>query len=138
MVRVAAIVCLSSSYAGIFQGTGMLDRIRTQVMALSKKTGPFGALALVSAAAAVTACNQTLAIMVTWELGRTLMENREEMALAMEDSVVVMAALVPWSIACAVPLESVGAPASAIPAAVYLWFLPLWHWGMTTLGHRLF
>ncbi|WP_363142994.1 Na+/H+ antiporter NhaC family protein [uncultured Dialister sp.] len=127
MVKVAAIVCLSSSYAGIFQGTGMLERIREMVKLLSKKVGPFGTLVLVSASAVVTACNQTLAIMVTWELGKPLMEDREEMALAMEDSVVVMAALVPWSIACAVPLESVGAPMSAIPAAVYLWLLPLWH-----------
>lgn len=136
MVKVAAIVCLSSSFAGIFQGTGMLDRIRDKIMDLSERAGPFGALVLVSAAAAVTACNQTLAIMVTWELGKPLMEDREEIALAMEDSVVVMAALVPWSIACAMPLESVGAPAAAIPAAIYLWLLPLWHWGMEASGHR--
>lgn len=138
MARVAAIVCLSSSYAGIFQGTGMLDRIQKKVVELSGRTGSFGMMTLVSMAAAAAACNQTLAIMVTWELGKQLCKDREELALAMEDSVVVIAALVPWSIACAVPLETVGAPASAVPAAVYLWILPLWHWGVAAMGHRSF
>ena len=39
---------------------------------------------------------------------------------------VVTAPLIPWSIACAVPLAAVGAPAGAVFFACYLYLLPLW------------
>ena len=38
----------------------------------------------------------------------------------------VIAPLIPWSIAGAVPLASLGAPTAAILAACYLYLIPLW------------
>ena len=46
--------------------------------------------------------------------------------LDMENSVIVLAGLVPWCIASSVPLAMLGAGASSLPAAVYLWLVPLW------------
>lgn len=37
------------------------------------------------------------------ELCQSLYEDKEEMALALEDTTIVLAALVPWSVAAAVP-----------------------------------
>ena len=37
MVKVGAIVCISSSYSGIFQETGILDGIQKMVIALADK-----------------------------------------------------------------------------------------------------
>lgn len=38
----------------------------------------------------------------------------------------VIAPLIPWSIAGAVPLAAIGAPTSSVCAACYLYLLPLW------------
>ena len=64
--------------------------------------------------------------MLTNQLCRDLEPDDERMALHLEDSAVVVAPLVPWSIACAVPLTAVGAPSSAILFACFLYLLPLW------------
>lgn len=50
------------------------------------------------------------------------------MMMALEDTVIVSAALIPWCIAAAVPLAAVSAPVSSLAAAVYLYVQPLWSW----------
>ena len=124
MLRVIAIICISSTYSGIFQGTGLLDGLRAQVARLGGRFSPFAAMLLTSAAASMIACNQTLAIMLTHQLCDEL-ETGEGQAIDMEDTVVVVAPLVPWSIASAVPLQTVGAPMTGILFAVFLYALPL-------------
>ena len=48
------------------------------------------------------------------------------MAISLENSVIVIAPLIPWSIAGSVPLAILGAPTSSLLAAFYLFLLPLW------------
>ena len=81
---------------------------------------------LTSALSGIIACNQTLTIMLTSQLCGSLMKDRHNFALGLADTAVVVAPLVPWSIAGAVPLASVGAPLSGIWFACYLYFLPVW------------
>lgn len=50
------------------------------------------------------------------------------MALTLEDTTIVLAAVLPWSIAAAVPLATLGASSWGITAAVYLFLQPLWSW----------
>ena len=126
MVRVGAIVCLSSSYAGIFEGTGLLTGVQSAIARLGRRTFPFLATVLTAALTSMVACNQTLAIMLTQQLCGELEPDKETFALDLEDSVVVISPLVPWSIASAVPLATVGAPTAAVAAACYLYFLPAW------------
>ena len=125
MLRVGAIVCLSSSYSGIFEKTGILDGIQTTVESLAQKTFPFLAILLTSAAASAIACNQTLAIMLTQQLCARTERDKERFANDLEDSVVILAPMIPWSIAGAVPLTAVGAPQSSILFAFFLYLLPL-------------
>ena len=125
MLKVAAIVCLSSSYSGIFEGTGLLSGLRGGVARLSALLTPFGGALVTSLAAGMVACNQTLAIMLTHQLCQEVIPDEREMAITLEDTVVVISPLIPWSIAGAVPLETVGAPLSSILAACYLYLLPL-------------
>ena len=71
-------------------------------------------------------CNQTLAIMMAHQLSRKLNQSAADHALDIEDSVVLVAGLVPWSIAGGVPLASMGAPLSSMALAVFLYAVPLW------------
>ena len=127
MLRVLLIVCLSSGYAGIFGLTGMLDNIRTMLLKLSRILSPYGCVLVTAVVTAVIACNQTLTIMLTHQLCTEAEPDAGKMALYLEDSAVVIPPLIPWSIACAVTLASVSAPAESVGAAVYLYLLVIWN-----------
>ena len=126
MLRVGAIVCLSSSYSVLFQRTGLLDRVKAAIGRLCRRTSPFFAMLITSALAGLVACNQSLTILLVHQLCRELRPDPSDMALDLEDTAVVVAPLIPWSIACAMPLSAVGAPAVSVFFACYLYLLPLW------------
>ena len=127
MIRVAVIVCLSSSYAGIFKGTRMLDSLKAQIASLGSKMSAFGGVLLVSVVTSAISCNQTLSIMLTNQLCEDLMPDTRQRAIALEDAPELIAPLIPWSIAGAVPLATIGADSICLLAACYLYLVPLWH-----------
>ena len=126
MVRTAVIVGLSSSFSGIFEGTGLLNSMKKYVVKISEKVTPFGATFLIAIVTAMVACNQTLAAILSHQLCRDVEPDEKKMAIYLEDTVIVIAPLIPWSIAGAVPLATVGAPMGSILFACYLYILPLW------------
>ena len=125
MFRVFCIVCLSSAYAGIFRKTGLLDGETRLLRQLAARTNPYAAMFLTSIPASMIGCNQTLAVMLTHQLCGGLYEDRNALALDLENSAILIAPLVPWSIAGGAPLLAIGAPHSAILFAFYLCLLPL-------------
>ena len=126
MIKVAAIVCFSSSYSGIFKKTGLLNKIQNTILTFCKKTTPYTAVFVTSIFTGMLACNQTLSIMLSHQLCKQTEPNPETMANHLEDSAVIIAPLIPWSIAGAVPLATVGAPTAALCFACFLYILPLW------------
>lgn len=68
MVNVSLVVCLSSSFSGLFDGTGLLDGVRGLVEGLARRVSPYAAVLAVSVPASMVACNQTLGIMLTSQL----------------------------------------------------------------------
>lgn len=126
MVKVVLIVFISSSYSGIFNKTGMLNTLKSKLEALADKTGGFTVTILVSIVTSMVSCNQTLAIILTENLCDRLNSDRQDFAIDLENSVVVIAPLIPWSIAGAVPLTSAGAPTASLLAACYLYLIPLY------------
>ena len=126
MLNVAIIVALSSSYAGIFSGTGILDSLKSQLTRLSGRIPSSLITVIVSTVSSMISCNQTLATMLTHQLCSDLYSDSRDMALALENSVIVIAPLIPWSIAGSVPLAILNAPKLSLFIAVYLFLLPLW------------
>lgn len=127
MENVLAIVVLSSTYTGIFRATGLLQGIRQGLNALARRITPYGALLCTAVLTSVITCGQSLAVILTCQLCGELIPNRSRMASALEDTAVVIPALIPWSVAAVVPLTAIGAPSAALLAACYPWLLPLWH-----------
>lgn len=125
MIKIIAIVCLSSSYFGIFNGTQMLKQIEVQIEKLAHKTTNFVTSTLVSIVAVMISCNQTLAVMLTYQLNKRLYKDDRKTASMLADTAIVIPALIPWSIASVVPLTTVGAPISSILFACYLYLLPI-------------
>lgn len=125
MVRVALIVMISSAYSGIFRKTGLLDGLCGRVTALRDKTSPYASMLLTAVLASLLACNQTLTIILTNQLCAPSQKDKEEFAINLENSAVVVAPLIPWSIAGATPLSTVGAPMTGMAFACFLYILPL-------------
>lgn len=129
MLTVMAIVCISSAYAGIFAETRMLARLQQVIEMLGHRLGACGATMITATCAAALACNQTLTIMLTHQLCGGLYgddeSERSAQAIDLEDSAVVIAPLIPWSIAGAVPLATINAPTLSLAAATFLYLLPL-------------
>ena len=128
MLPSIAIIGLSATYAGLFERTGLLLGIRHGVMVLKKWLNPFGCIWIVSFFISMVSCAQTLAVILTEQICQDQVQDKEDMMLALEDTVIVSAALIPWCIAAAVPLAAVSAPVSSLAAAVYLYLQPLWSW----------
>lgn len=127
MAKVFAIVCLSSSYAGIFNGTGLLNGPKEYLSRMGRRISPFGSILMTSVLTCMIACNQTLSTILTSQLCEDMYSDREKLAADLENSVIVIAALIPWSVACTVPLTAINAPASSLLAACYLYLLPVWN-----------
>ena len=122
MLTVMATVCISSAYAGIFAETRMLARLQQVIEMLGHRIGACGATMITATCAAALACNQTLTIMLTHQLCGGLYgddeSERSAQAIDLEDSAVVIAPLIPWSIAGAVPLATINAPTLSLAAAL--------------------
>ena len=136
MVKVFCIVCLSSCYSGMFNGTGLLVGFQGSLTRLSRKILPFGSILLTSVITVMISCNQTLAIMLTQQLCVDTEKDPETMASHLENTAVVIAPLIPWSIAGAVPLTTVGAPTACILTACYLYLLPVWNYAAAIRDYR--
>lgn len=97
---------------------------------MEKIAGKFGSFASVLTASAFTSvitCNQTLGIVCTHQLCASSVRDGSLLAAYLENTIVLMAALVPWSIALAVPLAVLNTPLTCIFASFYIYLVPLWN-----------
>jgi Na+/H+ antiporter nhaC len=136
MMNVLTIVTISSSYAGLFQTTGLLRRMCQLVADLSDNSTPFFGVLITSMFTSMVSCNQTLAIMLTNDLCENAENSSSALALDIENSAVILAPLVPWSISNISVLSAIGAPSMSLLAASFLYLLPLWTLGISLWLHR--
>ena len=127
MVKVGIIVLISSSYSGIFSHTRLLAGVKTALLRSARILTPFGTVVLTSVLSCAVSCNQSLAAILTCQMCDTLYPSREDLALALENTVIVLAPLIPWGIAGAVPVATIGAPMVCMLYAFYLYLLPVWN-----------
>ncbi|WP_253714577.1 hypothetical protein [Treponema sp. OMZ 803] len=136
MIRASIIICISSCYSGMFKGTHFFEGMQRIMRRLSNRITAFGSVLTASVFASAIACNQTLAIMLTHQVCDDLIEDKNTFASYLEDTAVVVAPLMPWSIAVSIPLASIGAPATALLSAFFLYLIPLWDLLVNIVRHR--
>lgn len=132
MIKLSAVVCIALCYAGIFRGTHMLVKISTTLSQLAQRTTPFTSVLVTAIITNMFACNQTLSISLTSELcgdfvkGKdTPSANKYKLAQFIENSCITIAPLIPWSIACIIPLEMLQVDFKPVLFAFFLYLLPL-------------
>ena len=132
MLDVVIIVILSCAYSGMFSGTGFLEPVTDQVEGLSKRIGLFATHILLAFGTCMLFCNQTVGTVLSAQLTQEEYRRRNlpamEMAANIGNSVINLAGLVPWAIACSVPLTTMGVGLAALPLAFYLYLLPACCW----------
>lgn len=129
MWKSAVIVFATGLLSGVLDGTGVLTPLQHQLEKLAGKIGLFGAMVTVSLGCGMTLCNQSIVVMMAQQmLGgvyKTEGRSREEEAVDIENSGIVLSAAIPWNIACSIPLAMLGVNAGAIPYAILLYMIPL-------------
>ena len=129
MLEIVVILLISSSYSGIFNGTGMLLSLQKKLGQACSKLGRFSVMIMLSIGAAAIFCNQTIASIVCADLLRKPYEDagasNTELAIDIENSVILIACIIPWCIGCSVPLAFFGVSATCLPYAVYMYAVPI-------------
>ncbi|MCQ2550799.1 MAG: sodium:proton antiporter [Clostridia bacterium] len=129
MLEVIGIIILSSTFSGIFAGTRMLDSVLDKIEDMIMKIGRFGTSVVISLLSVMVFCNQTIATMINKDL---LLEpyintggSNQELAIDMENSVILISGIVPWALACSVPLTFMGASYGAMEYAFFMYLVPI-------------
>lgn len=129
MIEIALILIISCAYSGIFNRTGMLNSLLEKIEKGCTKMGRLAITFFVSVASCVIFCNQTIATLMCNDLLTKPYLNtggsRQELAIDMENTVIIVVGLVPWAIACSVPLTFMGVSIGALPWACYMYLVPI-------------
>jgi len=128
MASMLLIILLSAGLSGVLRGTGFLDGFQSRLQRLGRRTNAFFAVLATSLLTGVITCSQALAVILTCQLCRPLETDSRRLASHLENTAIVIAGLIPWSMASTSALTAACAPAASIPAACYLYLIPLWNW----------
>lgn len=129
MLETCGVIILSCSYSGIFKGTDMLMDLEDKIGHAMNKTGRFIMMIVLSIITSVVFCSQTIAVMLCNDLMtkpyKVTGGSKTEMAIDIENSTILLSVMIPWNIACSVPLEMLGAGTGALMYSYFLFVLPL-------------
>ncbi|CAA7599779.1 Na+/H+ antiporter, NhaC-like, C-terminal [Acididesulfobacillus acetoxydans] len=130
MLKPSFVVFVSCAMAGIFEGTRMFGSIEAILLRAKGRFALFSYTALVSLVTAALGSNQSISLVLTDQLMKKSYASSEkgnyDLAVDLENTGEVLAALIPWNLAALVPtvtmkVSSVG----FLPYALYLYLLPL-------------
>lgn len=129
MLKVSLVVFISSGFTGIFEETNMLSTVEDTIKKPRGRAGMFFINIIVSIVTAAFGCSQVLAVILTHLLIKEgYKENgisNSELASDIENTAIVISPLIPWNIACLVPLTTLGTSFEAIIFSLYLFLLPI-------------
>ena len=136
MAELSVIVAVASTYAGLFEGTGLLAGLESTVTALARRTTPFVGVLATSVFTAVVACDQVLAIMLVRQLCDGCERASSALALDMESSVTLIPALIPWSTSCVGIVAFTGMPMASVCCAFLPMLVPAWTLALSLWQHE--
>lgn len=120
---------LAAFYTGILEGTNVLSPAQELLQRAADRFGRFPTMIPLSILASMVLCNQTIVVMIEQQLVGPIYARdgaeHEELAMDIANSGVTLAGLVPWCIACSVPLSALEVGPEAVPYACLLYLIPL-------------
>ncbi len=125
MLRPMLIILIATCYVAVFELTDFLKPLQSFLRNLT--FSDMGKGILVSALSSIVAGSQTLAVILSSILLREETDHKK-LADTLEDTSILIPAMIPWSTAFSVPAATLSASALCIPFAFYLYLVPLYAW----------
>lgn len=126
MFRASAIIIISSTYFGIFNETPILDPVKAIIKKVEKTTNLFGAMIFTGTLTSSIACNQSLSSMLTYQLTDDMYTDGYEHAIDIENTAILIPTLLPWNIAAAIPMATVGFGSVSCLYAFFAYAVPIY------------
>jgi len=129
MLNSVIMITAASIFAGLLDGTKALGKVQSWVEIMSHKCGNYFTAFIVELLLCMTLCNQSVTVLI----GKQFLEpiyktdNSQHAILAMdlENTGILISGIIPWNIACSIPLAMLGADIRSLPFALYLYLTPL-------------
>ncbi|WP_455089135.1 Na+/H+ antiporter NhaC family protein [Peptoanaerobacter stomatis] len=126
MLKPVIIVLLSSAYFGVFDKTPILKPVKMFVEKFSRRFTVFGSMIFTAIFTSAIACSQALATVLTYQLTIDIQKDKYDHALDIENTAVILPTILPWNIAAAIPLTTIGASNESILFAFFIILLPIY------------
>ncbi len=131
MLKISTVVIVSTAFAGIFEGTRTLEFIKAYLSKARTRGDLFLGTTIIGILSAAFGCTQTIAILLTHQLVEEKYQaeglDNYQLAVDLENTVVVISPLIPWNIAGLVPATVLMTDSGFIPYAFYLYLIPLFN-----------
>lgn len=131
LLKTALVVFLASSFAGIMEGTGMLNSVEEATLKADTRYKVYRNMFITSLFGSAVGCSQTFAVTFSHMLNKKSYEKNgfasSCAAVDLENTAIMTAALIPWNIALLAPMTILGTDPSCIPYLAYVYLLPLWN-----------
>lgn len=128
-LKTCLIIFLASAFGGIAEETKMLNNIENITKKANSRYTIFKNVFITSIFASIVGCSQTFAVMLTHMLNKkSYMKNGLDnscAALDLENTAIMLSALVPWNMALLAPMMILGINVSCIPYLMYIYLLPI-------------
>ncbi|MEG0134402.1 MAG: Na+/H+ antiporter NhaC family protein [Cetobacterium sp.] len=123
-------VFISCSLSGVIEKLEILNNFDKVLMSIKSRGKIFLSTLIVSLVTAALGCNQSIAVVMTNEIMGKIYEKKEipkeELAIDIENTGIVVSALIPWNIAGMIPATMMGLSGlSYIGYSFYLYLIPL-------------
>lgn len=129
MLKTSLIIFVASALAGVIEGCNLLNSVENITLKATSRFEVFRNLILTSIFASTLGCSQVFAVMLTHMLNKKAYEKNQLdsslLAIDLENSAIMIAALIPWNLALLAPIIILGADASCIPYLFYIYILPI-------------
>ena len=139
MVEIGGILLISCTYSNLFEAGGMIAELQMRLETAIRKTSRFFVHILSAVLFAAIFCNQTIAIMMSSAVlkkpYRATGGSDQELAIDIGNSTILISGLIPWCIACSVPLQFLDVGIEALPYAILLYSIPLCHLMLKPFRH---
>ncbi len=131
LLKTALVVFLASAFAEILEEAEILSNIERITSNVSSRYEIFRNVFITSLFGAIIGCSQTFAVMLTYMLNKKGYEKNKldnsYAAMDLENTAIMVSALVPWNVAMLTPMTILGTNSACIPYLTYIYVIPLWN-----------
>ena len=130
MLNAFVLIIVSCSLIGMFEQLNLLNYIKKKIMNVKTRAELFRNTVIVSIITGMIGSNQTIAVMMTENIVEKIYDDKKikrvELAKDIENSAIVIPAIIPWNIACYIPCTMLGIGSiKFIPFASYIYLIPI-------------